>query len=83
MMVKTFEQEQRRFVVFCYDVDEQRMIVDFAEITALRSCSDFETRREALGNYLDARDDYLVGGAAYTADELREIANELDNFEFC
>jgi hypothetical protein len=57
-----------RFVVFTVDADEQQMFTDIV------SSPDHES---ALGLVLDNRD-YCVHGVAFTADELRELADECE-----
>ena len=54
------------------DHEEQQSIVDF---------SDCETREQAIKEHMDARD-YVCHAQAYTPDELRTLADDLDDFDF-
>ena len=55
-----------KFIVFTVDHDEQQTFVDFVEAS---------TEENALSQVLDDRD-YCCHGAAFTPDELRELADD-------
>ena len=63
-------EHNMRYIVFMSDCDEQQAIVDF---------SDRETRDEAIEEHMEARD-CVCHAQAYTPDELRSLANEIERW---